>query len=777
MELGDGNVNSVKMSKEQRKLIRKQIKACNIVLKHDGISTASHATKHLVVANGGLGNGVSREQLREAMKEMGELETVIMSPHKPYAFVTYRSEQSAQKAHGLLNGHVLRCGDNSVTLYLSFVDSVPCEAEERVSLPEGLALVEDFVSLEEEAALLAAVDWSSTSDDVTAQKALKHRRVKHYGYEFRYDTNNVDKDKPLSVGLPDECVPMLKHCLKDGHIGTMPDQLTVNQYQPGQGIPPHVDTHSAFEDTILSLSLGSKTVMEFRHPDGRVVAVLLPGRSLLVMKGESRYLWSHGITPRKFDMVPACDPQPPAAITPDLGHLGNLTLSKRATRTSFTFRRIRRSPCQCAFPSTCDSQGALSAPAPSPPPSPPSLPRSHGDAARLEEEYVHRVYDAIAPHFSSTRHSPWPRVCHFLSSLEPGDVLADVGCGNGKYLGVNPELVVLGCDRSSALVHICTERGFQAFVSDALSVPMRTASCDACISIAVIHHFSTQERRLAAVRELVRLLKPGGRALIYVWALEQEYNKQRSKYLKDPSKEPSGSPGPTENQSEGSTLPQKTVNSHGDSGVTDDGKHYREVSGLAGQRPDEDQVHSGKLSVHTNRTAFNSQDLLVPWHLKDGKGKAEKGRKGEREAGNFDKMGKRKAGSAVSKDNPLIDEQILPSSGPTSDCKTESTDSKQLGSTRPDFMLAQVTTSKASLDSSLPSSTKDTDDASNSCPGFEVAPSPAPPESVAAAAVFHRYYHVFQQGEIEKVCCQVAGVKVQTSYHDQGNWCVILVKD
>ena len=34
--------------------------------------------------------------------------------------------------------------------------------------------------------------------------------------------------------------------------------------------------------------------MEFRHPDGLVVAVLLPGRSLLVMKGESRHLWSHG---------------------------------------------------------------------------------------------------------------------------------------------------------------------------------------------------------------------------------------------------------------------------------------------------------------------------------------------------------------------------------------------------------------------------------------------------------------------------------------------------
>lgn len=50
----------------------------------------------------------------------------------------------------------------------------------------------------------------------------------------------------------------------------------------------------------------------------------------------------------------------------------------------------------------------------------------------------------------------------------------------------------IGCDRSSALVQICEDRSFQAFVSDALSLPLRSASFDACISIAVIHHFSTQ---------------------------------------------------------------------------------------------------------------------------------------------------------------------------------------------------------------------------------------------------------------------------------------------
>lgn len=95
-----------------------------------------------------------------------------------------------------------------------------------------------------------------------------------------------------------------------------------------------------------------------------------------------------------------------------------------------------------AFPSACDSQGAPSTLSPSTPSSP-ALPCCHADAARLEEEYVHRVYDAIASHFSSTRHSPWPRVCHFLSSLPPGSVLADVGCGNGKYLGVNPEMIAV----------------------------------------------------------------------------------------------------------------------------------------------------------------------------------------------------------------------------------------------------------------------------------------------------------------------------------------------
>lgn len=66
--------------------------------------------------------------------------------------------------------------DNSLDLFVYVLYmfclclyAVPCEEEASVPLPEGLALVEDFVSPEEEALLLAAIDWSSANDDVTGE--------------------------------------------------------------------------------------------------------------------------------------------------------------------------------------------------------------------------------------------------------------------------------------------------------------------------------------------------------------------------------------------------------------------------------------------------------------------------------------------------------------------------------------------------------------------------------------------------------------------------------
>lgn len=54
----------------------------------------------------------------------------------------------------------------------------------------------------------------------------------------------------------------------------------------------------------------------------------------------------------------------------------------------------------------------------------------------------------------------------FIESLEPGAVVADVGCGNGKYFLVRPDIAVLGSDRSSGLVAVAATR-FQAGVGSA----------------------------------------------------------------------------------------------------------------------------------------------------------------------------------------------------------------------------------------------------------------------------------------------------------------------
>ncbi|XP_062069545.1 probable tRNA methyltransferase 9B isoform X3 [Lepus europaeus] len=38
----------------------------------------------------------------------------------------------------------------------------------------------------------------------------------------------------------------------------------------------------------------------------------------------------------------------------------------------------------------------------------------------------------------------------------------------------------------------------------------------------IIHHFSTKQRRIRAIKEMARVLVPGGRLMIYVWAMEQK---------------------------------------------------------------------------------------------------------------------------------------------------------------------------------------------------------------------------------------------------------------
>jgi ubiquinone/menaquinone biosynthesis C-methylase UbiE len=88
----------------------------------------------------------------------------------------------------------------------------------------------------------------------------------------------------------------------------------------------------------------------------------------------------------------------------------------------------------------------------------------------MEKQHVYEVYEKIASHFSNTRYKPWPKIAAFLNDQADGSIVADIGCGNGKYLGVNNKIQMIGTDRSFNLIGCARERSqqFQTFVADSL---------------------------------------------------------------------------------------------------------------------------------------------------------------------------------------------------------------------------------------------------------------------------------------------------------------------
>lgn len=138
---------------------------------------------------------------------------------------------------------------------------------------------------------------------------------------------------------------------------------------------------------------------------------------------------------------------------------------------------------------------------------------------------------------------------------------------------------------------------------------------------------------MKALKEIVRVLKKGGTALIYVWAKDQCKDRQKSSYIKQ------------------------------------DRKHRRaEVVSAVDDHFERVAVPTEViLPVHVNRTQFKYKDVLVPWKLKN---------------------------------------------------NNESNEN-----------------------------------------------------------TFLRYYHVFEENELENLCLKINNAVILKSYYDQGNWCVLIRKE
>jgi ubiquinone/menaquinone biosynthesis C-methylase UbiE len=109
-------------------------------------------------------------------------------------------------------------------------------------------------------------------------------------------------------------------------------------------------------------------------------------------------------------------------------------------------------------------------------------------------------------------------------AAEPCASVLDIGCGTGRLaerlIGARGVQSVVGCDFSAGMLAHAAERLRPAHAGpvrvglvrgDATHLPFAAASFDAAVSTEAFHWFPDQD---AALRELGRVLRPGGRLLL-----------------------------------------------------------------------------------------------------------------------------------------------------------------------------------------------------------------------------------------------------------------------
>jgi len=139
----------------------------------------------------------------------------------------------------------------------------------------------------------------------------------------------------------------------------------------------------------------------------------------------------------------------------------------------------------------------------------------------IEKEFVVSTYNKIAKNFSDTRYAVWNSVTEFINEIPINSSVLEVGCGNGKNMMLRNDLNFDGCDISKEFVKMCKCKGLNVIEANNLNLPYNDNIYDYTLSVAVIHHLSTENKRLKSIKELIRVTKPGGKIFIEVWAFEQ----------------------------------------------------------------------------------------------------------------------------------------------------------------------------------------------------------------------------------------------------------------
>ena len=138
---------------------------------------------------------------------------------------------------------------------------------------------------------------------------------------------------------------------------------------------------------------------------------------------------------------------------------------------------------------------------------------------------IKEVFDQIAPSWYNFRHhSIFRRELETLAERWGEGRLLNLGCAHGPdFLPFKPDFELHGADLSTEMLRFARKYS-QKFdfrvhltTADVRALPYCDNTFDFAVSVATYHHVKGKADKLAALRELKRVLKPGGEAFITVW--------------------------------------------------------------------------------------------------------------------------------------------------------------------------------------------------------------------------------------------------------------------
>ena len=138
---------------------------------------------------------------------------------------------------------------------------------------------------------------------------------------------------------------------------------------------------------------------------------------------------------------------------------------------------------------------------------------------------IRDTFNRIAPGWYNYRHrTRFENELGELARRWGGGKLVNIGCAHGPdFVPFRQGFELYGIDISPKMLEMAQKYAVKfdfrvnLVQADAVHLPYSDGSFDNAIAVATYHHIEGEEKRLKALRELHRILKPGGEAFITVW--------------------------------------------------------------------------------------------------------------------------------------------------------------------------------------------------------------------------------------------------------------------